>query len=205
MVYVREPVLDPVSISALRPTQITVGMREVEEKRRHWRKHDDDKKGEYLGKHMIPVVLGPKQRPYVIDHHHLSRALHEEGVKSVLVSVVKDLRHLARDEFWVVLDHHAWFHPYDANGRRRGFEDIPKSVTGMDDDPFRSLAGELRRAGGFAKDTTPYSEFLWADFLRRRMKRKLVESDFENAIEEARVLAQSSAANYLPGWCGPAG
>ena len=98
MVYVREPVLDPVSISALRPTQITVGMREVEEKRRHWRKHDDDKKGEYLGKHMIPVVLGPKQRPYVIDHHHLSRALHEEGVKSVLVSVVKDLRHLARDE-----------------------------------------------------------------------------------------------------------
>ena len=171
MVYVREPVLDPVSISALRPTQITVGMREVEEKRRHWRKHDDDKKGEYLGKHMIPVVLGPKQRPYVIDHHHLSRALHEEGVKSVLVSVVRDLRHLARDEFWVVLDHLTWVHPYDANGRRRGFEDIPKSVTGMDDDPFRSLAGELRRAGGFAKDTTPYSEFLWADFLRRRMKR----------------------------------
>jgi hypothetical protein len=28
----------------------------------------------------------------------------------------------------------------------------------LQDDPFRSLAGELRRAGGFAKDTTPYSE-----------------------------------------------
>ena len=36
------------------------------------------------------------------------------------------------------------------------------------DDPFRSLAGELRRVGGYAKDTTPFSEFLWADFLRRR-------------------------------------
>jgi hypothetical protein len=44
------------------------------------------------------------------------------------------------------------------------------------DDPFRSLAGELRRAGGFAKDTTPFSEFLWADFLRRRVKRKTVET-----------------------------
>jgi hypothetical protein len=32
MNYVREPVLQPVPIESLRPTQITVGMREVEEK-----------------------------------------------------------------------------------------------------------------------------------------------------------------------------
>ena len=38
------------------------------------------------------------------------------------------------------------------------------TVAELIDDPFRSLAGELRRAGGFAKDTTPFSEFLWADF-----------------------------------------
>jgi hypothetical protein len=50
---------------------------------------------------------------------------------------------------------------------------IPKSIKGLDDDPFRSLAGELRSAGGFAKDTTPFSEFLWADFLRRRISRKI--------------------------------
>src|SRR5438445_9511471 len=128
MVYVREPVLDPVSISALRPTQITVGMREVEEKRRHWRKHDDDKKGEYLGQHMIPVILGPKQRPYVIDHHHLSRALLDEGEKHVLVTVVADLKALEPDAFWIVLDHRGWVHPYDEDGQRRAFRAIPKSV-----------------------------------------------------------------------------
>ncbi len=33
MVAVREPVLKPVNIADLRPTQITVGMREVHEKR----------------------------------------------------------------------------------------------------------------------------------------------------------------------------
>jgi hypothetical protein len=71
------------------------------------------------------------------------------------------------------------------------------------DDPFRSLAGELRRAGGFAKDTTPFSEFLWADFLRWRMKRKTVERDFERAVEKAIKLAKSEDAAYLPGWCGP--
>jgi hypothetical protein len=73
----------------------------------------------------------------------------------------------------------------------------------MVDDPFRSLAGELRRQGGFAKDTTPFSEFLWADFLRRKLKRKLVENDFDGALERAMQLAKAEEAGYLPGWCGP--
>ena len=74
----------------------------------------------------------------------------------------------------------------------------------MKDDPFRSLAGELRRAGGYAKDTTPFSEFLWADFLRRNLSRKSVEADFNAALEKALALAKSHDAIYLPGWCGPA-
>ena len=82
MVNPREPRLNPVAILDLRPTQITVGMREVEAKRRHWRAQDNDEKAAaFLGKHMIPVILGPKKRHSVIDHHHLTRALHEEGVK----------------------------------------------------------------------------------------------------------------------------
>jgi hypothetical protein len=203
MVVVREPVLKPVSIKSLRPTQITVGMREVKEKRKQWRKHDPDKKAEFLGKHMIPVILGPKKRHYVIDHHHLSLALHDEGVEDVLVEVVADLQELDRDAFWTVLDHHAWVHPYDTEGVRRHYNDIPKTVAELKDDPFRSLAGELRRIGGYAKDTTPFSEFLWADFLRRRIKRKVVVRDFDGALKKAFKLAKSLDANYLPGWCGP--
>ncbi len=204
MVAIREPVLHPVPIASLRPTQITVGMREVDEKRQRWRAHKGKKRAEFLGRHMIPVILGPKQRHYVIDHHHLARALHDEGVEDVLVTVVADLDALDASAFWVVLDHRGWVHPYDEAGRRRGFGDIPKSISALLDDPFRSLAGELRRAGGFAKDTTPFSEFLWADFLRRRMARKAVEKDFGAAMEKALALAKSPEAHYLPGWCGPA-
>ena len=93
---------------------------------------------------------------------------------------------------------------YDHNGVRRGFDDIPSSVSDLRDDPFRSLAGELRRAGGFSKETTPFSEFLWADFLRRRIERKAVVKDFAKAMEKALALAKSQEAHYLPGWCGPA-
>ena len=199
----REPRLHPVAIAELRPTQITVGMREVEAKRKHWRNHPDRKKPDFLGTHMIPVVLGPKDRYFVIDHHHLALALHREGVKHIATAVIADLRRLSADAFWVYMDNRAWMHPYDAAGRRRDYTHLPKRITGLADDPFRSLAGELRRLGGFAKDTTPFSEFLWADFLRRRIKPGVVEREFSAALKQALRLAKSEEANFLPGWCGP--
>jgi hypothetical protein len=203
MPHVREPVITPIPIRELHPTQITVGMREVEAKRKRWREEGRKKGAEFLGKHMIPVILGPKKRHYVIDHHHLARALHDEGVKDVLVAVVADLSKLERGNFWFVLDCHSWMHPFDDDGRRRGYKDIPDNVSKLVDDPYRSLAGELRRAGGFAKDTTPFSEFLWADFFRERIKRKTIERNFAQAVEKALQLAKSTEADYLPGWCGP--
>ncbi|MGA9137215.1 MAG: ParB-like protein [Methylovirgula sp.] len=199
----REPFVKPVSLAELRPTQITVGMREVREKRKRWQESQSRKGAEFLGKHMIPVILGQKDRHYVIDHHHLGRALIDDGVDHVLVTVVADLRKLEKDAFWIFLDNRGWMHPFDDAGRRRGYEDIPKSLTDLVDDPFRSLAGELRLAGGYAKDTTPFSEFLWADFLRRRIKRKLVEEDFPQALEKALQFAKDETTDFLPGWCGP--
>jgi hypothetical protein len=200
---IREPLLTTVAIADLRPTQITVGMREVMAKRKRWRETGTTKGRKFLGKHMIPVILGPKRRHYVIDHHHLALALHEEGVRELAVTVVANLSRLESDEFWTMMDNRQWMHPFDAKGRRRHYADIPRSVTAMVDDPYRSLAGELRLAGGFAKDTTPFSEFVWAAFLRRRVAQKMVEQDFDRAMEMALKLAESTDANYLPGWCGP--
>jgi hypothetical protein len=201
----REPRVHPVAILSLRPTQMTVGMREVKEKRKRFREHESTKKqDELIGKHMIPVVVGPNERYYVVDHHHLARALHDEGIKDILVAVIGDLTMVGKDAFWGVMDNKRWVYPYDAKGERRHFKDLPKSISDLKDDPFRSLAGELRRAGGFAKDTTPFSEFLWADFLRRQMPRKLVEDNFTRAMDKALELAKSQDAIYLPGWCGPA-
>jgi hypothetical protein len=192
-----------VAIDALRPTQITVGMREVKAKRKSWRGHPDRKKSDFLGRHLLPVIWGPKDEYYVIDHHHLALALYQEGQKTVATTVVADLRRLPAEAFWIFLDNRGWLHPYDAKGRRRGYVEVPRHVRDLKDDPFRSLAGELRESGGFAKDTTPFSEFLWADFLRRRIKRKLLQEDFSHALVRALKLAKSGDADFLPGWCGP--
>jgi len=203
MTLIREPILKPVAISELRPTQITVGMREVEERRKHLRARRKAVGANYFERHMIPVVLGPKQRHYVIDHHHLALALHAEGVEEMFVTVVADFSVLDQDAFWIVLDNRGLMHPFNSKGRRCSYQEIPHTIDELVDDPFRSLAGALRRAGGFAKDTTPFSEFLWADFLRRRMKRASLKQNFDRALAAAHVLSKSKDADYLPGWCGP--
>ncbi len=197
-----EPALDLVKILDLKPTQFTVGMHEVAERRHRWHEMDAKKRKLYLGRHMVPVIRGPKDRLYIIDHHHLALALHKERVKEVLVSVVANLARLDDDAFWFTMENRGWTHLFDDEGHRRPPHALPKSVDKMMDDPWRSLAGELRRVGGFAKDTTPFSEFLWADFLRRRVKRKRIGKNFTVALEEALRLAKSADAEYLPGWCG---
>ena len=72
MQTVRAPVSHPIDIDDLRPTQMTVGYREIETHAARLKKLAKEK---LVRKHVIPVVKGPKDRLYVIDHHHLCRAL----------------------------------------------------------------------------------------------------------------------------------
>ena len=194
-----EPMLSKVAIADLRPTQITVGLREVAAKRTHWETLGKQRK-DYLSRHLVPVVLGPKGRSYLIDHHHLARALHEEGVKSVTTTVVANLSKLDGDAFWVFLDNRGWLHPFDAAGKRCRYAAIPKSLESLVDDPFRSLAGDVREAGGYAKDATPFSEFIWADYFRRRIKRCDLDAAYATCLASALDLAKSADANFMPGW-----
>src|SRR3978361_2198233 len=48
MANTREPILQPIPILSLRPTQMTVGMREVKEKRKRWRGHKSAQKAAEL-------------------------------------------------------------------------------------------------------------------------------------------------------------
>src|SRR5258708_39218996 len=153
-------------------------MREVKARRKSWLNHPDRKKGDFLGKHLIPVIWGPKDEYYVIDHHHLALALHQEGVKNIATTVVADLRRLPRDAFWVFLDNRGWLHPFDVRGRRRSYEDVPKRITGLVDDPFRSLAGGTRQSGGFSAGHTPLQAIPWGALLLRPHSRQRLPHKF---------------------------
>ena len=179
---IAQETIKTVPVADLVPTQMTVGMREVNFKRRRWRERSSHEAANYLKKLRIPVVLGPNARQYLIDRHHLTLALHDEGIGELTVSVVANLSTLSFDDFWTSLESQNWTYPFDEKGRRRCYNDMPPTIDDLQDDPFRSLAGAVKRAGGYAKDEAPFSEFRWADFLRCRIPRELVERDFGRAL-----------------------
>ncbi|MFC5472648.1 ParB-like protein [Paraherbaspirillum soli] len=198
-----QPQLISVKLEQLHPTQLTVGMEEVVQKRKEWSKLGKKARATALDRHWFPSITGPDGRHYIVDHHHFGLALLQEEVKTVWALPLKDLSILKPPHFWNVMDHHQWVHPYDDQGVRRDFSAVPPQLELLRDDPYRSLAGELRRAGGFAKDVTPFSEFLWADFFRPRIKRSSLQKDLAKALLKAMQLAHSQEAHYLPGWSGP--
>lgn len=191
-----------IAIADLRPTQMTVGLREVEEKRRHWHAADAEGRATLLRRHVLPAVIGPKRRPYIVDHHHFARALLIEKAGPVAVYILADLSHLPKAEFWTFLDNSAWCHAYDDEGRRCSLSDIPRKLADLKDDPFRSLVGALIRSGGIAKSSKPFAEFLWADYLRRRFDRAALDDDFARAVKHALKIVRHPDAGSLPGWCG---
>ena len=148
-------------------------MREVAYKRQRWRQKDRERAEHYLITHPIPVILGLESRHFILDRHHLTRALCDEGVVQVPISIVANESSLPHDEFWAVLERYYWVHPFDDKGERVAYRNIPKSISKLIDDPYRSLAGALKRAGGYTKDKSPFSEFRWADFLRSRSTAKV--------------------------------
>jgi hypothetical protein len=197
------PTIELRPLHKLLPTQLTVGMRSVEAKRRELADLSTKSRKNRMRMTLYPAVKGPGGDYYIIDRHHEALAALHEGAKDVSVGLVEDLSHLAESAFWVYLDHRNWVHCYDARGRRRTFDEVPKRLEDMTDDPFRSLAASVLDAGGFSKPDEPFFEFLWANHFRDQMKASRLARNFEKATSEAIDIARSKASRHLPGWAGP--
>jgi len=195
--------LHEVEVHRLRPTQITVGLIEVHDKREKLRSLSKSGQQEFLAAHPIPAVWGPDGKLYITDHHHLGRACSEAGVDTGFFLVEEDFSKVPIAQFWPKMAEAHWVHPIDQAGKPRPFEDIPDHLEKLLDDPYRSLAGYVRNAGGFAKTPTAFAEFLWADFFRPRVPIGPTRPDFNQSVDSALKLATSSQAAHLPGYKGP--
>ncbi|MGA2860925.1 MAG: ParB-like protein [Steroidobacteraceae bacterium] len=204
MAYVRNVVLVRAKLAQLRPTQFSVGYAEVELKAAEWKRLKKKERQQVLESHVFPAVLGLEGAYYIVDHHHLGIALIEQGLKEVWVTKLDDLSWLEPGIFWRTMEFRSWTHPYDHRGRRRDFADMPRKLIRLQNDPYRSLAGLVRLAGGYAKDLAPFSEFLWADFFRPQVSARLIADERVRATRMGVKLARSNDACYLPGWIGNA-
>ena len=193
-------------ILELHPTQFSIGMREVDRKAKkiHDLKQDDDSLKEFKKENPEPTVIGPGGELFIIDHHHLARALADENVKKTYCKIVANFSNLGRRDFWKKMESSSWVYLYDQTGHGpRSYLDLPVTVKGLRDDPYRSLAGAVREADGYKKSNIPFTEFKWANFFRSRITIKgHSDNHFKEAVEEAIKLAKSTQARGLPGYIG---
>lgn len=194
--------IQSIAVKALRPTQIAVGKLLVKVKRRGLveRERKPQELVDFILANPIRVILGPLERHYIVDHHHLGLALLKEGFKTAPVEVLADFSKLSVPEFWKAMEGRKWIHPFDGKGKERKISDIPKKLVDMEDDPYRSLAGFVRQEGGFTKTQTPYMEFQWADYFRPLISLKAIKADFDAAVRNAKKLAVAPDAAKLPGY-----
>ncbi|EGC34440.1 hypothetical protein DICPUDRAFT_98222 [Dictyostelium purpureum] len=210
-------------IEKLRPTQCAVGMnhvlRKVGELQELKSSQGIQKVSEFLKTHPAPVVI-KNNEVFLIDNHHLCRALHELGDdffkdipleenifsnKPIMyINVVSDLSHLSdQTEFWNKMNQEKWVHPYNKHGEGPvNVNEIPQSVGLLEDDIFRSIAAVVKIKGGFKKTFIPYAEFQWANYFRSCYKNKEIDpkTDFEKLIAESLELSKSDNAKHLPGF-----
>jgi hypothetical protein len=175
-------------------------MIEVHDKQKHLEQLGHHGRRDFLSDHPIPAVFGPGGVPFITDHHHLARALWEARIDTGIFLVEADFGELHPDAFWVEMETRRWVHPIDARGRRHGVSALPEHVKGLVDDPYRSLAGYVRNAGGYAKTGAAFAEFLWADYFRHRVRIGTGRAGFEAAVQKALALAHGPAARGLPGF-----
>ena len=129
---------------------------------------------------------------FVIDHHHGTLGAKEAGCTTVPIKIMHDYSQLTVAQFWRKM----W------EGNLLNLNN--NGPAGSFDDPFRSLARSVRKAGGYGKAETLYEEFQWANFFREHMDQKFVLEHYDEAVKKAVKLARSEAAKNLPGYIAPA-
>jgi hypothetical protein len=189
-------------IGDLRPTQLTLGMSEVTMRAAKIIKLSPDDREAYLDSKAIPHVIGPDKQIFMVDHHHLARALWSLDIReAVLGKQLEDWSDLETGPFWRKMEAKGYCWPIDADGNRRPYAGIPHHVGDLTDNVWRSLARRVR-GEAFTDLDTPFQEFIWGDYFRTFMSRRLIELRFDLAAEMATKLARLDEAQDLPGFLG---
>src|SRR5208282_1042835 len=188
----------------LHPTQFALGMIAVDKKESELASKSPATLSVYQRKHPEPVVKGPAGALFITDHHHLARAMADRGIETTSCRLQADYSGLDASTFWAKMAEKQWVYLYDENGKGpRDPADLPGTVEGMKDDPYRSLAGAVRDNGGFAKASTPFAEFEWANYFRSSgISADDIQGNFRKAVKEASAIATKHSACSLPGYRG---
>ena len=192
------------NVLSLRPTQFAVGMLEIDEKIKEITTYSKKDLKAYIKDNIVPVVKGPDNELYVVDKHHFLSVCYHLDIKKVKIDIIKDFHkeQLSHSAFWKWMSKSRNSYPYCqfGEGPRESIY-LPHDIRGLADDPYRSIAWFVRKAGAFDNSEKNFAEFKWANFFRsKKLLSKLGRNGFPQTLVAAVKLAQSAEAKSLPGY-----
>ncbi len=137
---------------------------------------------------LIPVIYSYDKTYDMVDHHHLAYALYKlystagfcsisemSDIADCDIPVYIELVHnYSNDDYdqkayWqkMIKNNYFWPYSYDGDNQYTNFDytNLPRYVTQLKDDPYRSYFGLARKQGGFKKpnkDQLYFYQFKWA-------------------------------------------
>jgi hypothetical protein len=174
----------------------------------------------FMSKRNIQVIRDPMGSFRIFDGHHLALSLQLLEIDEVDVDLHEDFyvppNRQARvnmderiEEYRSYMIRNKLVRLVNEFGREIDFEDLPGTPLEMRNNPFRSLAWLLKKAGVFTDLDQPMQEFEYAGLLRKEFGRhnwrRNFESDHEFMVALRRSLAvlgelDEETKNRLPGY-----
>ncbi|MGL4766518.1 MAG: ParB-like protein [Formosimonas sp.] len=179
-------------IAQIHPTQSHVGMLQVEETIAQLTNMSHSQREKRMLKKEIPVVIQHKSDGqmafYLVDRHHLTRALWAVGEQHVWVKVIG---HLPDDkDFWPTMVKQNWVWLFDEQGRAILPEQLPQNLASLQDNPYRSLTGQLEDEGYIDKSAQKhFIELVWAQWLRKALHEQVIHQGNMHDMKRQAIAA----------------
>ena len=195
-----------IKIDNLRPTQYSLGMLSISSKVIEIESaYTNGKIEKFLKSKTAPAILGPDNNYYITDRHHTSFAITKASIpqeyKRLRLKILLNWSDLSFSEFEkrMIDNKYVWLR--DEKHNEREFKDLPKRISDLSDDPYRSLAWKVRKEGGFNKVKVSYLEFYWGMFFKQNgiILSSSDPYEIDSVLKSAKILAKSKLSASLPG------
>lgn len=189
----------------LRPTQLCVGLAEIQSRINDFRRDTSEQRRNYLQQKPVPLVRSAAGDLWMIDRHHRLRGLMDLDPEATAFGyIVLEIEVGDRGSVLARLESLGWLYLHDGRGLGpQPAGNLPDTLMGLQDDPYRSLVWKLKKQKVIqAAPLIPFHEFRWGAWLRSRTLPPFHSLCLDPALPAARALARSQAASHLAGWIG---
>jgi len=192
-------------LKQLRPTQLCIGLAEIQGRINDFREDSLRQRQDYLRGKPVPLVRSAAGEFWMVDRHHRLRGLIELDQDATAFGYIAlEVESTDRNAVLSDLESRGWLYLYDGRGLGPSpASALPETLLGLQDDPYRSLVWKLKKEKVIqAAPLIPFHEFRWGAWLRSRTLPPFHSLALDPALPAARALARSQAASHLAGWIG---